>query len=170
MLESLGPGLLDSPLMVLFVIQLVTLGLAVSALVLWRIRYREKVVYVKDLAEMEVAETAEDIGAAIIVLFTDQGRVVASANIEEATAASSLMRESIRNLDDLGVEVEAMQVRGRGTALTIVHVANVGERRLYAAAVRPGMKPISPDILKKTVAERFSDVIGTEVKEAEGSA
>lgn len=169
MLEALT-AFFGNTITVLFVIQFVTLGLALFTLVMWQLKYKEKVVYVKDLAEVEASETAEDVGAAMMLIFTDQGRVVAAANIQEAEAASALLRESIRNLDELGLEATAIQVKGRGTSLTIVHVANVGERRLYAAAVRPGMKPIPPDVLRRTVTERFSDVLRTEAKEAEGSA
>jgi hypothetical protein len=100
------------PIALLIAVQLATLALSLTAILVWRFRYREKVVYVRDMAGVDASEAAEDLSSAMLVVFTDQGRVVAASGIE-GEAVAPFVREALSHLAELGMErVAEMRVWG----------------------------------------------------------
>ena len=79
--------LVGEPLAILMAVQIATLALSLAAILVWRFRYREKVIYVRDMAGVEASEAAEDLSSAMLVVFTDQGRVVAASGIDGESVA-----------------------------------------------------------------------------------
>lgn len=147
------------PIALLIAVQLATLALSLAAVLVWRFRYREKVIYVKDRAEAEAAEAAEDLSSAMLVLFTDQGRVVAASGIDGG-AVAPYVREALAHLAELGMErVSEMRVWGNNVAMTVARVHDVGERALYAAAIRPGARPPDGRSVRGAVERQFADLV-----------
>lgn len=145
---------------ILMLIQLATLGLALAALLAWRFRYRKVVYVVRDQVEAEAAEAREDLSAAALVVFTDQGRVVAASGVD-GEALAPFVNEALRNLAELGMEsVQEMRTWGKGITMTVVRVSEVGERVIYAAAVRPGTRPPDGKDVRGAVESKFGDVLG----------
>ncbi len=155
-------AILSSPLAVLVAVQLATLALALAALLTWRFRYRERVIYVKDQAGIEAAEAAEDLSSAMLVVFTDQGRVVAASGVDGALVAPAV-REAVAQLAELGMErVSEMRVWGNNVVMTVARVGGVGERTVYAAAIRPGARPPTGRAVSQAVERQFADLIRSE--------
>ncbi|MEM2693028.1 MAG: hypothetical protein QXW56_06000 [Nitrososphaerota archaeon] len=152
----------QAALTALSIAQLITLALALAALLAWRFRFRERVVYVAGLADAEASMVAEDLEASMLVVFTGEGRTVASANLDEqaAAGAAAVLREGISSLSELGMSVERMLATGSGVSATIVRLAEVDGLPVYAAAFRPGARPPDPGALRREVERRFGDLLG----------
>jgi len=88
-----GLGWFADPLTILLAVQIVTLGLALAALLVWRFRVRKVVYMVRDQAQAEAVEASEDLSAVALVVFTDQGRVVASSGVEGEALAPFVTKE-----------------------------------------------------------------------------
>jgi len=132
--------LVGEPLAILMAVQIATLALSLAAILVWRFRYREKVIYVRDMAGVEASEATEDLSSAMLVVFTDQGRVVAASGIDGESVAP-YVREVLSHLAELGMDrVSEMRVWGSNVVMTVARVSEVGERAVYAAAIRPGAR------------------------------
>jgi hypothetical protein len=162
--SGLVPGLnwFTDPLTILLALQIVTLGLALAALLVWRLR---KVVYVvRDQAQAEAVEASEDLSAAALVVFTDQGRVVASSGVE-GEALAPFVTEALRSLAELGMEsVVEVRTWGKGVTMTVVRLMEAGSMTVYAAAIRPGTKPPRGEDVKSAIERVFGDVLRQEVR------
>jgi hypothetical protein len=162
--SGLVPGLnwFTDPLIILLALQIVTLGLALAALLVWRLR---KVVYVvRDQAQAEAVEASEDLSAAALVVFTDQGRVVASSGVE-GEALAPFVTEALRSLAELGMEsVVEVRTWGKGVTMTVVRLMEAGSMTVYAAAIRPGTRPPKGEDVKSAIERVFGDVLRQEVR------
>jgi len=155
-IQSLVVG---EPIALLIAVQLATLALSLTAILVWRFRYREKVVYVRDMAGVDASEAAEDLSSAMLVVFTDQGRVVAASGIE-GEAVAPFVREALSHLAELGMErVAEMRVWGSSVVMTVARVSEVGERAVYAAAIRPGARPPEGRSVRAAVERQFADLV-----------
>ena len=155
-IQSLVVG---EPIALLIAVQLATLALSLTAILVWRFRYREKVVYVRDMAGVDASEAAEDLSSAMLVVFTDQGRVVAASGIE-GEAVAPFVREALSHLAELGMErVAEMRVWGSNVVMTVARVSEVGERAVYAAAIRPGARPPEGRSVRAAVERQFADLV-----------
>jgi hypothetical protein len=166
MRSGLVPGLdwFAEPLTILLAVQIVTLGLALAALFVWRFRVRKVVYVVRDQAQAEAVEASEDLSAAALVVFTDQGRVVASSGVE-GEALAPFVTEALRNLAELGMEsVVEMRTWGKGVTMTVVRMTEAGSITVYAAAIRPGTRPPKGEDVRSAVERVFGDVLKHEVR------
>jgi hypothetical protein len=164
--SGLVPGLdwFADPLTILLALQIVTLGLALAALLVWRFRVRKVVYVVRDQAQAEAVEASEDLSAAALVVFTDQGRVVASSGVE-GEALAPFVTEALRNLAELGMEsVVEVRTWGKGVTMTVVKLMEAGSMIVYAAAIRPGTRPPRGDDVKSAIERVFGDVLRREVR------
>jgi hypothetical protein len=151
--------LVGEPLAILVAVQIATLALSLAAILLWRFRYREKVIYVRDMAGVEASEAAEDLSSAMLVVFTDQGRVVAASGIDGGSVAP-FVREALSHLAELGMDrVSEMRVWGSNVVMTVARVSEVGERAVYAAAIRPGARAPDGRSVRMAVERQFADVV-----------
>jgi hypothetical protein len=166
MKSGLVPGLdwFADPLTILLALQIVTLGLALVALLVWRFRVRKVIYVVRDQAQAEAVEASEDLSAAALVVFTDQGRVVASSGVE-GEALAPFVTEALRNLAELGMEsVVEVRTWGKGVTMTVVRLIDVGSITVYAAAIRPGTRPPRGDDVKSAIERVFGDVLRQEAR------
>jgi hypothetical protein len=164
--SGLVPGLdwFADPLTILLALQIVTLGLALVALLVWRFRVRKVVYVVRDQTQAEAVEASEDLSAAALVVFTDQGRVVASSGVE-GEALAPFVTEALRNLAELGMEsVVEVRTWGKGVTMTVVRLMETGSMTVYAAAIRPGTRPPRGEDVKSAIERVFGDVLRQEVR------
>jgi hypothetical protein len=164
--SGLVPGLdwFTDPLTILLAVQIVTLGLALAALLVWRFRVRKVIYVVRDQAQAEAVETSEDLSAAALVVFTDQGRVVASSGVE-GEALAPFVTEALTHLAELGMEsVVEVRTWGKGVTMTVVRLMDVGSVTVYAAAIRPGTRPPRGEDVRSAIERVFGDVLRQEVR------
>jgi len=156
-------GWFTEPISILMALQIVTLGLALVALLVWRFRVRKVVYMVRDQAQAEAVEASEDLSAVALVVFTDQGRVVASSGVE-GEALAPFVIEALRNLAELGMEsVQEMRTWGKGVTMTVVRMMETGSMTVYAAAIRPGTRPPMGDDVRSAIEKVFGDILRQEV-------
>ena len=159
-----GLGWFADPLTILLAVQIVTLGLALAALLVWRFRVRKVIYVVRDQAQAEAVEASEDLSAAALVVFTDQGRVVASSGVE-GEALAPFVTEALRNLAELGMEsVVELRTWGKGVTMTGVRLREAGNMAVYAAAIRPGARPPRGEDVRSVIERVFGDILRQEVR------
>jgi hypothetical protein len=158
------PGWFTEPIGILMALQIVTFGLALAALLVWRFRVRKVVYVVRDQAQAEAVEASEDLSAAAMIVFTDQGRVVASSGVE-GEAFAPFVTETLRNLAELGMEsVVEVRTWGKGVTMTVVRMMEAGSMTVYAAAIRPGTRPPKGEDVRSAIERAFGDVLRQEVR------
>jgi hypothetical protein len=159
-----GLNWFTDPLTILLALQIVTLGLALAALLVWRFRVRKAIYVMRDQAQAEAVEASEDLSAATLVVFTDQGRVVVSSGVE-GEALAPFVTEALRNLAELDMEsVVEMRTWGKGVTMTVVRLMEVGNMAVYAAAIRPGTRPPRGEDVRSAIERVFGDILRQEVR------
>jgi len=119
---------------------------------------------VRDQAQAEAVEASEDLSAAALVVFTDQGRVVASSGVE-GEALAPFVTEALRNLAELGMEsVAELRTWGKGVTMTVVRLMEAGSMTVYAAAIRPGTRPPKGEDVRSAIEKVFGDILRQEVR------